>query len=143
MATLRVLALAALLLAPGLAAAQKITVDRDAYLARCAAQLYPLDDALLNNLATVEGFGRVATGYLLAARDVCGCGFAQAEKALNARRLLLFAHRGFEPIDEGLGQVFDAADRDAVDRFEKEHRGYRQCAENFERRVRQVAEGAQ
>lgn len=141
MAPLRALALAALLLAPGLAPAQKISVDRNAYLARCTAQLYPLDEALLDNLATAPGYGSVALGYLLAARQVCGCSFGQAELALDSLALLLFAHRGFEPIDAGVGQVFDAATRAAVARFEKEHDGYRQCAENFQRRVRQVAEG--
>lgn len=141
MAPLRALALAALLLAPGLAAAQKLTVDRNAYLARCTAQLYPLDEALLNNLSSAPGYGDVAMGYLLAARDVCGCSLTQAELELDALALLLFAHRGFEPVEEGVGQVFDAKTRAAVARFEKEHRGYRQCAENFERRVRQVSEG--
>lgn len=140
MDTLRALALAALLLAPGLAAAQKTIVDRESYMARCTAQLYPLDDALLDNLARDAGFVRMARWYLQATRNVCGCGFEQAQLALNARQQLLFAYRGFEPIDQGVGQLFEQRDRDAVDKFEKEHKGYRQCAENFERRVREGPE---
>jgi hypothetical protein len=136
------LACSALLLSlPGLSQAQKITVDREAYMARCTALIYPLDETLLNRLATRDGFAQQSLGYLRATRDVCGCGFEQAQSALSARQLLLFAHRGFEPLQEGIAQVFDAADRDAVGKFEKDHKGYRQCAETFDRRV-QEASGA-
>lgn len=131
-----------LLLAPGPAAAQKIEVDRETYMARCTALLYPLDETLLNRLAKEIGFANQAMGYLRATRDVCGCSFEQAQLSLNARRLLLFAHRGFEPVAEGIGQVFEPADREAVDKFEREHKGYRRCAENFERRVKELSEGA-
>lgn len=132
---------ASLLFLPGLAAAQKIDVDREAYMARCTALLYPLDETLLGRLAKENGFNATALGYLRATRDVCGCSFEQAQLALNARRLLLFAHRGFEPVAQGIGQMFEPADREAVDKFEKEHKGYRRCAETFERRVTELSEG--
>ncbi len=130
---------ALLLLPPGLSQAQKITVDRDAYMARCTALIYPLDETLLNRLAARDGFVQQSMAYLRATRDVCGCGFEQAQGALNARQLLLFAHRGFETLQEGIAQVFEPADRDAVGKFEKEHKGYRQCAETFDRRVQETA----
>ncbi|WP_326542716.1 hypothetical protein [Pseudorhodoferax sp.] len=144
MRSILALACSALLLLPAAAPAQrtpKLSVDREAYMARCTAQLYPLDETLLNRLAKGDGFSPMAMGYLRATRDVCGCGFEQAQMALNSRRLLLFAYRGFEPIDEGVGQLFEPADRDAVGKFEKEHKGYRQCAENFARRVQEVSGG--
>lgn len=125
------------------AKAPTIEVDRDAALARCTAQIYPLDEALLNRLSAPGNFSRQAMGFLRATRDVCGCGFEQAQKALSARQLLLFSYRGFEPVGQGIGQVFDAADRAAVDRFEKDHKGYRQCAEVFERRVNEASAPAQ
>lgn len=133
---------ALLLLLPGLAAAQKIEVDRESYLARCTALLYPLDELLLNRLSKENGFPAKAMAYLRASRDVCGCSFEQAQLALNPRRLLLFAHRGFEPVEQGIGQVFEPADREAVAKFEKEHKGYRRCAETFERRVQEAADSA-
>lgn len=142
MRSIPALALSALaLLLPGLSVAQNIEVDRETYMARCTALLYPLDEALLGRLAKESGFATTALGYLRATRDVCGCSFEQAQLALNARRLLLFAHRGFEPVAQGIGQVFEPADREAVDKFEKEHKGYRRCAETFERRVQEQSEG--
>ncbi|KQP18315.1 hypothetical protein [Pseudorhodoferax sp. Leaf267] len=142
---LRALALVGLLLAPGLAPAQKaaprITVDRESYMTRCIAQLYPLDETLLDNLAKGDGFDRKARFYLRVTRDVCGCSLEQAQMALNARQQLLFAYRGFEPVEQGVGQVFEQADRDAVAKFEQEHKGYQQCAQNFDRRVREGPDG--
>lgn len=134
---------ALLLLLPGLATAQKIEVDRETYLARCTALLYPLDELLLSRLAKESGFGAKSLGYLRATRDVCGCSFEQAQLALSPRRLLLFAHRGFEPVEQGIGQLFEPADREAVAKFEKEHKGYRRCAETFERRVNELSDAAQ